>query len=92
MARYRKKLFGNYSLSKSDTPWYNLPNTWHPSFLVHPDVESFYRENPNQAIPEVDYFSLDDAKAEASAMGDVGSWLDADGYLKDVWDSPFRGN
>lgn len=39
--KYRKEIYEKYCAERSDTPWYNLANSWHPSFMVHSNLRAF---------------------------------------------------
>lgn len=56
--KYRKELYKRYCAENSDMPWYNLANSWHPSFLVHPNLKAFQQRRDGLAIPDSGVFSL----------------------------------
>lgn len=90
--KYKVELFNKYTgLSTSDTPFYYLTNSEHPSYQIHPYLSSFI-EQVDYSYPIENVANIVKENIFDLIKGKVDQYVDEQGYLINLWKNPLNSN
>ena len=89
---YKNRLFKKYSgLSSGSESFYNLKNKKHPSYQIHPYLQAFmYSDEFDYPIDNI--ANIISEKFSDILYNKLSTYIDQNGYLKNVWNNPYNVN